>query len=340
MGRKKAVQEVTIDKDASIYDEITSHFGKDILFSFGLEGIEKNANNFISTGNIGLDLAVSGYGIPLGQITELYGKEAAGKSSLTYSIISQAQRSGGSALYIDTEHAIDIQYAKTMGVDLSKDKLLISQPQDLEQCLDLIDLVAKLGKTKLICLDSLAGIAPRAELAGTIEDHQVGTVQRLLAKFFRMTAPILSKNGVSLLITNQMRANIGVMYGPTTTTYGGNAIKHHASVRMEVSRLEIIKQGDNPIGQRSRVKISKNKVGNPFREAEIVILFGKGLSLYDDLKEVAVELGTITLAGTYLKYNEQSLGNGRDNVNAFFKENPALLDEIKTDIIKRVNMLA
>lgn len=338
MGRKKN-EEIKDLKEESLSETLKRHFGKEIIFSGELDRFSLKAENIISTGSLALDIALGTGGIPTGKIVEMYGPESSGKTSLMYSIIAQAQQLKKNVLYIDTEHAYDKKYARSFGVNLAAPLFTITQPDSLEQAADIILMCAGLGKIDLICLDSYAGSPSEAELEGSIQDQQVSVGPRVLAKLFRKVVPVLDANNVALIISNQIRDKIGVVYGSKESTPGGHAIKHHASVRLDLRKIEVVKQSERPIAQRIRIKVAKNKLASPYQEAEALLMFNKGFSLYDDLKTIGVATGVIEQSGTFLKYKSSTIGQGRDIVNETLNNDPKLKKSIISDIYTNLDLL-
>ncbi|RYG87158.1 recombinase RecA, partial [bacterium] len=278
----------------------------------------------IPTGSLSLDMALGIGGIPQGRIIEIYGPESGGKSTLALHCCAQAQKAGGTVLYIDAEHAMDPEYAAKLGVDI--DKLYISQPSNGEEALEIADVMAKSGGLSLIVIDSVAALVPRAEIEGEIGDSFVGVQARLMSQALRKLGGTMSKSNTCAIFINQIREKIGVMYGNPETTPGGRALKFWASVRMEVRKGDAIKVGTDQIGSRTKVKIVKNKVAPPFKTAEFDMIFGEGISREGDVLDNAVLKGIVTRAGTYFNYGDVRLGQGRDNARGFLQENPNVFD--------------
>lgn len=280
----------------------------------------------IPTGSISLDYALGVGGIPRGRVTEVYGPESSGKTTLCLHIIAEAQKRGGIAAFIDTEHALDINYAKRLGVDVNN--LLLSQPEFGEQALEIVETLVRSGSIDVIVIDSVAALTPRAEIEGEMGDPSMGVQARLMSQALRKLAAAINKSKTSVIFTNQLRQKIGVMFGNPETTTGGNALKFYASIRLDVRRIEAIKDGTNVIGNRTRVKVVKNKVAPPFREASFDILYNEGVSKLGDLIDLAIEHNVIQKSGSWFSYKEDRIGQGRDAVKKLLIENEKLNKEI------------
>jgi len=284
----------------------------------------------IPTGSIALDIALGVGGVPRGRITEIYGPEASGKTTLCQHIIAQAQRRGGVAAFIDVEHVLDPSYAQRCGVDI--DELYISQPDTGEQALEIAEALVRSGAVDVVVIDSVAALVPRAEIEGDMGDAHMGLQARLMSQALRKLAGAIKRSNTSLVFTNQLRMKIGVMFGNPETTPGGLALKFYASVRLDMRRLEAIKQGGTVIGNRVRVSVKKNKVAPPFRVAEFEIMFDEGISRTGDLLDVATALGVVEKRGAFFSYGETRLGQGRENAKAFLAETPDLCSEIEQKV--------
>ncbi|MHB1554545.1 MAG: recombinase RecA [Acidimicrobiales bacterium] len=309
---------------ATALSQIERQFGKGSVMRMGEHvdlGIEA-----IPTGALSLDLALGIGGLPRGRIVELFGPESSGKSTLALHVVAEAQRNGGICAYIDAEHAMDPTYARAIGVNV--DDLLISQPDTGEQALEIADMLIRSGAIDVIVIDSVAALTPRAEIEGEMGDSHVGLQARLMSQALRKLAGTLSKSNTIALFINQLREKIGVLYGSPETTPGGRALKFYASVRLDIRRTESIKDGTEIIGNRTRVKVVKNKVSAPFRQAEFDIMFGTGISREGSLLDVAVDLGLVKKSGAWFTYEGEQLGQGRENVKTFLRENPQLMAEI------------
>ena len=308
-------------------DQIERQYGKGSIMKMN----ESSTSNYksISTGALSLDYSI-GSGIPKGRIIEIYGPESSGKTTLTLHIVAEAQKSGGSAAFIDAEHALDPSYAKKIGINI--DELLISQPDSGEQALDIAETLVKSGALDVIVVDSVAALVPKAELDGDIGDTHVGLQARLMSQALRKLTGIVSKSNTSVIFINQIRHKIGVMFGSPETTSGGNALKFYSSVRLDIRRISQIKDGDQVIGNRTKVKVVKNKVGPPFRITEFDIMYGKGISYEGDLLDLALKGNIIEKTGSWFSYEDQKIGQGREKVKLLLSEDKKL----KKDIEKKV----
>jgi recombination protein RecA len=292
----------------------------------------------ISTGSISLDAALGIGGIPRGRVIEIFGPESSGKTTLCLHIIAEAQKHGGICAFIDAEHALDMSYAKKLGVDVNN--LLLSQPEFGEQGLEITETLVRSNALDVIVIDSVAALTPRAEIEGEMGDPSMGVQARLMSQALRKLTAAIAKSKTSVIFTNQLRMKIGVMFGNPETTTGGNALKFYASVRLDVRRIEAIKDGTNVVGNRTRVKVVKNKVAPPFREAQFDILYNEGISRIGDLIDVAVEHNIIAKSGSWFSYNEERIGQGRDAVKAYLKENPNTAREIDSEMRKRLGLVS
>ena len=315
--------------------QIDKAFGKGALMRLGDKDIEPLQS--ISTGSLGLDLALGINGVPQGRVVEIYGPESSGKTTLALQITAESQKNGGVCAFIDAEHALDVIYAKNLGVDI--DNLLVSQPDYGEQALDIVETIARSGAVDLIVIDSVAALTPKVELEGEMNDQQVGVQARLMSKALRKLTGVLSKMNCTVIFINQLRMKIGMMgYGSPETTTGGNALKFYASVRIDVRRIASLKQGETQIGNRVKAKVIKNKVAPPFRQAEFDIMFGEGISKEGELVDYGVKLDIIDKSGAWFSYGETKLGQGRENVKAKFKEEPELANEIEAKVREAMGM--
>ncbi|ELS3708533.1 recombinase RecA [Campylobacter upsaliensis] len=300
-------------------------FGKGTILRLGDKEIEQIDS--IGTGSVGLDLALGIRGVPKGRIIEIYGPESSGKTTLTLHIIAECQKAGGVCAFIDAEHALDVKYAKNLGVDT--DNLYISQPDFGEQALEIVETIARSGAIDLIVVDSVAALTPKAEIDGDMGDQHVGLQARLMSQALRKLTGIVHKMNTTVIFINQIRMKIGAMgYGTPETTTGGNALKFYASVRLDVRKVATLKQNEEPIGNRVKVKVVKNKVAPPFRVAEFDVMYGEGLSREGELIDYGVKLDIIDKSGAWFSYKDKKLGQGRENSKAFLRENPELADEI------------
>lgn len=307
---------------------IEKQFGKGAVMRLGQAS--RSSVDVIPTGSLALDIALGVGGIPRGRMTEIYGQESSGKTTLGYHIIAEAQKAGGIAAFVDAEHAVDPSYARNLGVDV--DSLLISQPDTGEEALEIIDALVRSGAVDVVVLDSVAALVPKSEIEGEMGDSHVGLQARLMSQALRKIGGSLSKSNTAAVFVNQIREKIGVMFGNPETTPGGRALKFWSSVRLEVRRVETLKQGSEMIGTRTRVKVAKNKVAPPFRRAEFDIMFGKGISRSGGVLDVGTELGLISKVGTWFAYGDQRLGQGRENAKAYLEEHPELMEELEAKI--------
>ncbi|ECO5819031.1 recombinase RecA [Campylobacter jejuni] len=300
-------------------------FGKGTILRLGDKEVEQIDS--IGTGSVGLDLALGIGGVPKGRIIEIYGPESSGKTTLTLHIIAECQKAGGVCAFIDAEHALDVKYAKNLGVNT--DDLYVSQPDFGEQALEIVETIARSGAVDLIVVDSVAALTPKAEIEGDMGDQHVGLQARLMSQALRKLTSIVHKMNTTVIFINQIRMKIGAMgYGTPETTTGGNALKFYASVRLDVRKVATLKQNEEPIGNRVKVKVVKNKVAPPFRQAEFDVMFGEGLSREGELIDYGVKLDIIDKSGAWFSYKDKKLGQGRENSKAFLKENPEIADEI------------
>lgn len=320
----KALQ-LTIDK----MDKV---FGKGAVMKLGDEAVEQM--EVISTGSIGLDLALGVGGYPKGRVIEIYGPESSGKTTLAIHAIAEAQRAGGIAAIIDAEHAFDRFYAEALGVDI--ENLLISQPDNGEQALEIADNLIRSGAIDVLVIDSVAALTPRAEIEGEMGDSVVGMQARLMSKALRKLTGTISKTGCCCIFINQLREKIGVMFGNPETTTGGNALKFYASIRLDIRRATQIKDGENVIGNRTRVKVVKNKVAPPFKKTEFDIMYGKGISKAGEIIDMGVDMNIIKKSGSWFSYMDNKLGQGRDLVKQLLEDNPELCEEIEAKIKEAV----
>ena len=309
--------------------QIDKQFGKGTILRFGDKEIEPIES--ISTGSIGLDIALGIGGVPKGRIIEIYGPESSGKTTLTLHIIAQCQKNGGICAFVDAEHALDPGYAKNLGVDI--DNLYISQPDFGEQALDVVETLARSGAVDLIVVDSVAALTPKNEIDGEMGDQHVGLQARLMSQALRKLTGVVHKMGATVIFINQIRMKIGAMgYGTPETTTGGNALKFYASVRLDVRKVATLKQSEQPIGNRTRVKVVKNKVAPPFKQAEFDVMYGEGVSREGEIIDYGIKLDIIEKSGAWLSYNNAKLAQGRENAKAKLKEDSALSDEINAKI--------
>lgn len=307
--------------------QITKQFGDGSIMKLGAD---RNIDvELLPSGSLSLDLALGG-GYPKGRIIEIYGPESSGKTTLALHAIAEIQKQGGQAAFIDAEHALDPAYARKIGVDTAN--LLISQPDNGEQALEITETLVRSGAVDLIVVDSVAALVPQAEIDGDMGDAQMGLQARLMSQAMRKLTGIISKSKATVIFINQIRMKIGVMFGNPETTTGGNALKFYASVRIDIRRIGQIKAGDNISGNRTKVKVVKNKIAAPFRTAEFDIMYNEGISKTGDILDLAVQYGVVDKAGAFLKYNGETLGQGREAVKKLFKEKPELMEEIEAKV--------
>ena len=313
--------------------QIDKAFGKGTILRLGDKEIEPIDS--ISTGSIGLDIALGIGGVPKGRIIEIYGPESSGKTTLTLHLIAECQKAGGVCAFVDAEHALDVKYAKNLGIDT--DNLYISQPDFGEQALDIVETLARSGAVDLIIVDSVAALTPKSEIEGDMGDQHVGLQARLMSQALRKLTGIVHKMGPTVVFINQIRMKIGAMgYGTPETTTGGNALKFYASVRLDVRKVATLKQSDEPIGNRVKVKVVKNKVAPPFKVAEFDIMFGEGISKEGEIVDYGVKLDIIDKSGAWFSYESTKIGQGRENAKAFLKENLNIAEEITTKIRENI----
>jgi recombination protein RecA len=304
-------------------DQIEKQFGKGSIMKLG-ESTHQKVECW-PTGSLSLDIALGG-GIPKGRVVEIYGPESSGKTTLTLHAIAEVQRAGGTAAFIDAEHALDPTYAKRIGVDV--DNLLLSQPDNGEQALEITETLVRSNAVDLIVVDSVAALVPRAEIEGEMGEAQMGLQARLMSQALRKLTGVISRSNATVIFINQLRMKIGVMFGNPETTTGGNALKFYASVRMDIRRISQIKQGEEVIGNRTRVKVVKNKIAPPFRQAEFDIMYNEGISKAGDILDLAVTHSIVDKSGAWFAYNDQKIGQGREATKTYLQQNPKVMDEI------------
>jgi recombination protein RecA len=304
--------------------QIEKQFGKGSIMKLG-EGTHMNLE-FISTGSLELDIALGIGGVPRGRVVEIFGPESSGKTTIALHIIAEAQKNGGIAAFIDAEHALDPNYAKKLGVDI--DNLVISQPDTGEQALEITEALVRSSAVDVVVIDSVAALVPRAEIEGEMGDAHVGLQARLMSQALRKLAGAINKSNTTCIFINQLREKVGIMFGNPETTSGGRALKFYASIRLDVRRIDSIKQGDEVVGNRTRVKVVKNKVAPPFKQAEFDIMYGVGISKEGSLLDSGVAAGIIQKSGSWYNYNDEKLGQGREKAKEFIKDNPTVFQEI------------
>jgi recombination protein RecA len=328
-NREKAV-------DAAL-KQIERNFGKGAIMRLGSGEVAQGIKT-ISTGSMGLDIALGVGGVPRGRIIEIYGPESSGKTTLALHIIAEAQKLGGVAAFVDAEHALDITYAKKLGVDV--DDLLVSQPDFGEQALDIAEILVRSGGIDILVVDSVAALVPRAEIEGEMGDSHVGLQARLMSQAMRKLASVISKSNVAVIFINQIRMKIGVMFGNPETTTGGNALKFYATVRLDIRRIGKIKSGDTETGNRTRVKVVKNKVAPPFRQAEFDILFGVGINKRGELIDLGANEDIVEKSGAWYSYGDERLGQGRENATNYLLDNPEVAQEIEARLRAKFDLPA
>jgi recombination protein RecA len=328
----------TVDQKAksldSVMGQIEKSFGKGAVMRLGDD--VRPPIDVIPTGSIALDVALGIGGLPRGRVVEIYGPESSGKTTVALHAVANAQRAGGIAAFIDAEHALDPDYAKKLGVDT--DALLVSQPDTGEQALEIADMLIRSGALDIIVIDSVAALVPRAEIEGEMGDSHVGLQARLMSQALRKLTGALNTSGTTAIFINQLREKIGVMFGSPETTTGGKALKFYASVRLDVRRIETLKDGSDPVGNRTRVKVVKNKVSPPFKQAEFDILYGQGISREGGLIDMGVEHGFVRKAGAWYTYDGDQLGQGKENARQFLKDNPDLGNEIEKKVKEKLGI--
>ena len=319
-NRKKAL--------AQALGQIENQFGKGSVMRMG-DGVDRDIEA-ISTGSIGLDVALGIGGLPKGRVVEIYGPESSGKTTLTLQVVAEAQKLGGTAAFVDAEHALDPGYAEKLGVNV--DELLVSQPDTGEQALEITDMLVRSGAVDIVVIDSVAALTPKAEIEGEMGDSHMGLQARLMSQALRKLTGNIKRSNTMVVFINQIRMKIGVMFGSPETTTGGNALKFYASVRLDIRRIGAIKKGDEVIGNQTRVKVVKNKVSPPFKQAEFEILYGHGISRYGEIIDLGVQHNIVDKAGSWYSYGDDRIGQGKENVREFLKNNPEMAEEIEGKI--------
>ena len=320
-NRKKAL--------AAALGQIEKQFGKGSVMRLGDGGPAKDIDA-VSSGSIGLDVALGIGGLPRGRVVEIYGPESSGKTTLTLQVVAEAQKLGGTAAFVDAEHALDPNYAEKLGVNV--DELLVSQPDTGEQALEITDMLVRSGAVDIIVVDSVAALTPKAEIEGEMGDSHMGLQARLMSQALRKLTGNIKRSNAMVIFINQIRMKIGVMFGSPETTTGGNALKFYASIRLDIRRIGAIKKGDEVIGNQTRVKVVKNKVSPPFKQAEFEILYGEGISREGEIIDYGVQQGIIEKSGSWYSYKSDRIGQGKENVREFLKANPAVAAEIEQQI--------
>src|SRR5580765_5481862 len=318
------------------FSQIEKQFGKGSIMRLGQKGAIQPIDA-IPTGAISIDYALGVGGVPRGRVVEIFGPESSGKTTLALQVIAEAHRGGGMAAFVDAEHALDAQYAQKLGVDL--DNLLVSQPDNGEQALEIVEVLIRSKSVDVVVVDSVAAIVPKAEIEGEMGEAQMGLQARLMSQALRKLTGVVSKSKTSLIFINQLREKIGVMFGNPETTTGGRALKFYASVRVDIRRIASIKEGDVVVGSRTKVKVVKNKVASPFRQAEFDITYGEGISREGELIDMGIEAKIVEETGAWISYGDLRIGQGRENAKQFLKENPELANEIETKLRKSMGLL-
>jgi recombination protein RecA len=326
-SRKKAV-------DLAV-TQIEKQFGKGAIMKLGAEMMLGEIPT-ISTGSLSLDIALGVGGLPKGRVVEIFGPEASGKTTLALHAVAEAQKRGGIAVFIDAEHALDVKYAKKLGVKI--DELLLSQPDTGEQALEITEHLVRSGGVDVIVIDSVAALVPKAEIEGEMGDAHMGLQARLMSQALRKLTATISKSNTIVIFVNQIRMKIGVMFGNPETTTGGNALKFYSSVRLDVRRIASIKQGQDVIGSRTKVRVVKNKVAPPFKEVEFDLIYGEGISREGDVLDVAVDKNIVEKSGTWYTYGGQRIGQGRENAKQFLKENSKILEQMEKELLESVSL--
>ena len=315
--------------------QIEKQFGKGSIMKLGEEAIERDIP-VISTGSLSLDLALGIGGLPRGRIAEIYGPEASGKTTMALQVVAQAQQGGGTSAYIDAEHALDLGYARKLGV--KAEELLVSQPDNGEQALEITETLVRSGAVDVIVIDSVAALVPRAEIEGEMGEPQMGLQARLMSQALRKLVGTISRSHTLVIFINQVRMKIGVMFGNPETTTGGNALKFYASVRLDIRRTGAVKQGEEVVGSRTKVKVVKNKVAPPFKEAEFDILYGSGVSKEGELIDIGAEQGVVEKAGAWYSFAGERIGQGRENAKEFLREHPDMAHEVETKVREKFGL--
>lgn len=316
---------------------IEKQFGKGAIMRLGTnESLVSAEAGVIPTGSLSLDIALGIGGYPRGRIIEIYGPEASGKTTLTLHAIAEVQKQGGVAAFVDAEHALDVSYARKLGV--RTDDLLISQPDTGEQALEIVDMLVRSGGIDLLVVDSVAALVPRAEIEGEMGDAHMGLQARLMSQALRKLTGTINRSKTLVIFINQIRMKIGVMFGNPETTTGGNALKFYSSMRLDIRRIQALKDGENVIGNRTRVKVVKNKMAPPFKEVEFDILYGEGISREGDLLDLASNLNVIEKSGTWYTYNDERVGQGRENARTYLKEHPEVVQKVREEVLKKTGV--
>jgi len=312
--------------------QIERQFGKGSIMKLGSTGVIPNVK-VIPTGSLGLDIAIGVGGVPQGRVVEIFGPESSGKTTLCLHIIAEAQSRGGFAAFVDAEHALDIRYAKKLGVNT--DELLVSQPDTGEQALEITEILVRSGAMEVVVIDSVAALVPKAEIEGEMGDSHMGLQARLMSQALRKLTAAIARSNASVIFTNQIRQKIGIMFGNPETTTGGNALKFYASLRLDIRRIGQIKDGENVIGSRTRVKVVKNKLSPPFQQVEFDIMYNEGISMAGEVLDMGVDSGFIDKSGAWYSYGEERIGQGRENAKLFLKENPEIMNAVRMKLMEQ-----
>lgn len=331
---KEQNRERAIDMAVS---QIEKQFGKGAIMRLGKDGALQQDVPAIPTGSLSLDIALGVGGIPRGRVIEIFGPESSGKTTLALHVVAEAQKRGGVAAFIDAEHALDIPYAGKLGINT--DELLISQPDHGEQALEICEVLVRSGGIDVLVIDSVAALVPRAEIEGDMGDSHMGLQARLMSQALRKLTSAISRSKTSVIFINQIRMKIGVMFGNPETTTGGNALKFYATIRLDIRRIGQIKDGENVLGNRTKVKVVKNKVAPPFRQVEFDLMFGEGISREGELIDLGVSYGILEKSGAWYSYQQDRLGQGRENIKTFLKGNPETAAKIEKDILEKAGLL-
>lgn len=315
--------------------QIEKQYGKGSIMKLGDTNTHMNIET-VPTGSLSLDIALGLGGVPKGRIVEIYGPESSGKTTVALHMVAEVQKRGGIAGFIDAEHALDPVYAKNIGVDI--DNLYISQPDNGEQALEITETMVRSGAVDIIIIDSVAALVPKAEIDGDMGDSHVGLQARLMSQALRKLTAVISKSNCIVIFINQLREKVGVMFGNPETTTGGRALKFYSSIRLDVRKIESLKQGGDIVGNRTRIKVVKNKIAPPFKEAEFDIMFGKGISVEGDVLDLAADNGIVVKSGAWYAYNDNKIGQGRENAKQFLIDNPELMEEIETKVREKFNL--
>jgi len=326
ISRRQTVDEQKKKALTAALGQIEKQFGKGSVMRMGDESVARNIEA-ISTGSLGLDVALGIGGLPKGRVVEIYGPESSGKTTLTLQVIAEAQKQGGTCAFVDAEHALDPQYAEKLGVNV--DELLVSQPDTGEQALEIADMLVRSSAVDVVVVDSVAALTPKAEIEGDMGDSHVGLQARLMSQALRKLTANIKRSNTLVIFINQIRMKIGVMFGNPETTTGGNALKFYSSVRLDIRRIGAIKKSDEVVGNETRVKVVKNKVAPPFKQAEFDILYGEGISREGEIIDMGVKLDIVDKSGAWYSYNGERIGQGKDNVRGWLKENPEVAAEIE-----------